>query len=91
LDPVDFGHPFVYNKGIAHLKGDRQMYTSITANPRAQRAILDEFFPVWRDFVHDQNLWTSEWSQRTGAAPRSARRWYHFAVAIADAELHIAA
>lgn len=66
-------------------------YLSILQDPRAQRAILDEFFPDWRDALSDPPQWKRCLQRFTGISERASDRWFAYAKLISDAEWHLAA
>lgn len=55
-------------------------YLSIQAQPRTQRAILDEWLPRWRFYVTQGGpMFIDAWMQATDMPESSAWRWHRIA------------
>jgi hypothetical protein len=57
------------------------MFTSLVAQPKAQLALLDAYYPEWRfDLDHySTGDWIAEWMGRTQVSRSTAFRWHAIA------------
>lgn len=69
------------------------MFVKLIAQEKAQVAILDAYFPLWRDALetHTAQQWIDEWCRRTSVSDRTGRRWKAIAASISPLSSTLAA